>query len=455
MQKRIRPLTPAVHAVRAHARLAIGLVLAIATAGYALMQGVGASAFTAAYEAEDFQTAGTASRIAADGASGGTAVSFGNRAALPPADNPPAEPLPPEDIDHREYMHGVELVRYGGRDMLVFASNQYPPTSPPGEWEHDLFYSYIDPLDPRGSFDAKRLVSAPTAQEPASAAVNASGRLMVTAEDAQHSEYLDQTFGIWGPSLGPAVPYGAKLMPPQGGHSGHVAASGDKFLVSFSDGWIDGGGVDDLGTGDDVFGRVVNQDGTLGGMVDTAAGAASRDWWPIVAGSDSNWLQVWQRYGSAGTGGGTVIGAVIDRDGRKVRETSLYGNNRYYYYDVQYIPAIGRYLVVGSQNTVGNNGVAVLVDKAGVVVASKAGLPGTIREAQTVISADGRTAVYAVPDLGAAVLELSADSIMLRKTVAIDWDWDYMGTDGIFVGQSRVVFATGTQRGIRFIIADF
>ena len=149
------------------------------------------------------------------------------------------------------------------------------------------------------------------------------------------------------------------------------------------------------------------------------------------------------------------MGAVIDHSGHIDKELTIFSNNKYYYHDVQYVPALGMYLVTGSQNTSTNSGIAVLIDKNGNIVYTKTGLPNTNRESQTVVSDDGQTAVYAVPGLGAAVLDLTPNSITLRKTVSINWNWDYMGTDGIFTADNRVVFATGTQHGVRFITVDF
>jgi hypothetical protein len=325
---------------------------------------------------------------------------------------------------------------------------------PSGDWVDDIYYSYIDINNAAATFSAKPLVSRNLAQEPASAAVNSAGRLLVTSEDAEYSENFDQTYGIWDSALNPILTYGAKLMPPQGGHSGHVAASGDKFMVSFSDGWIDGGGVDNLGTGDDVFAKLVDNNGVAGSMINTDVGTATRAWWPIIAGSDTNWLMVWQRYGTAGTGGGTVVGDIIDHTGKIVKQMTIYSNNKYYYHDVQYIPSLGVYLVVGSQNSTTNSGVAVLVDKQGNVVSTTTGLPNTVREAHTVISADGKVAAYPAMGIGAAVLDVTSTSVKLRKTVALNWNWDYMGSAGIFVTPTRVLFATNSQKGVKFLNFD-
>lgn len=421
--------------------------------GYVLLESSRAASYAINSEAESAQVASNASYVEDAGASKQRAVRFGGTNYT----NPPRESVPPSYLDQRAWMHGLDLVKHNGKDMLIFSANNYPPTYPTNEWYHDIFYSYINPSNPSATFAPKNLVSDPVAQEPASAAVNSNGRLVITAEDAQFSDWLDQTFGMWSNTLGVIKDYGVKLQPPQGGHSGHVAASGDKFLVSFTDGWITGGGVDNLGSGDDVFGRIIYNDGSIGNLLNTSVNSSMdrRDWWPIVAGSDSNWIQVYQRHTTAGTGGGPVLGRTVSHTGAFGPEFTIYTNTKYYYYDIQYIPALERYLVVGAQNKATNNGVAVLLDKNGTVVHTKTGLPNTVRESQTVVSDDGRTGVYTAEGIGAAVIDITATSVTLRKTVPLDWEWGYMSTDGVFVNSNRVLFATGTQRGIRFLTVNF
>jgi hypothetical protein len=359
----------------------------------------------------------------------------------------------PNTDDQREYMHGMDIVKHDGKWMVTFSANNYPPTQPSGDWIHNVYYSYIDACNAAATFAAKSLWTAANAQEPASSAVNTSGRLAVTVEDASiNPQTLDQTFRLYG-ATGPTQIKGTtQLMPPQGGHSGHVAAAGSRFGVSFSDGWIDGGGVDNLGTGDDVFFRAFDENGNLAPITNTAVGS-NRDWWPIIAGSDDSFLQVWQRYGGAGTGGGKVMGAIIGTDGHIIKPAfDIFTNDKYYYHDVQWIPAIQRYLVVGSQNTTTNAGIAVLLDKAGNVVSTKANLPNTIREGQTVVNDAGTKAVYP-GGTGAVVLDVTATGVTLAKQVPLSWNWTYMGTDGVFADDTTVLFATGTQQGVKFLNA--
>jgi hypothetical protein len=349
-------------------------------------------------------------------------------------------------------MHGMDIVKHNGKTRVIFSANQYPPVQPSGDWVHNVFQTVIDPCNAAATASVSVLWSAANAQEPASSAVNSNGKLSVTVEDAAlNPQTLDQTFRIWDQAL-VQTKGTTQLMPPQGGHSGHVAASGARFGVSFSDGWVDGGGVDNNGTGDDIFFRTYDETGAMSALTNTAVGTANRDWWPIVAGSDTNFLQVWQRYGGTpGTGGGKVMGAIISPTGQIVKPAfDIFTNDKYYYHDVQYVPQIGMYLVVGSLNQASNAGVAYLIDKAGNVVYGLTGLPNTIREGQTVISDDGTKAVYPGGP-GAVVLDLTATQIFMNKTVALNWNYDYMGTDGVFADPTHVVFATGTQQGVKFL----
>lgn len=363
--------------------------------------------------------------------------------------------------DQRAYMHGVNFLKIDGKDLLVFSSNNYTPTLPSGDWVHDVNYSWVDINSASGLLnanDVSKLVNRDQAQEPASAAVNTNGNMLVTCEDAEyHPEELDQTFGIWDKSLTPTTEYGVPLMTGhnaenQGGHSGHTAASGDKFLVTFCDGWIDEGGVDGLGTGDDIFARIVNEDGTMGSLIETKVDANSRDWWPVVAGSDTNWLQVWQKYITPEVGG-EVYGAITNPDGTVGTPFLITDNSKYYYYDVNYVPEIDRYVVTGSR---ADGGFISLIDKTGQIVLTQTGLPDTVREARTAFRqvGDKIIAVYPTLPTGEAVVELTGSTIELKKTITGNHVWTYMGTDGVFSSDTNVLFATGTSAGIQFINVD-
>ncbi|MBC7951790.1 MAG: hypothetical protein H7Z12_08250 [Rhodospirillaceae bacterium] len=148
-----------------------------------------------------------------------------------------------------------------------------------GNWTHDVFVA-----DAGTPTQPKPLIVAPEAQEPASAAISSDGRIMVTMEDGWNTDSeTTQRFGLYNADLTPVAAY------PQ-----LVAAAGRRFVVFYSDGWVKGGGVDDLGSGQDVMARIFDSDGHLLRHVAIASGRS--DWWPVLASSDRRTLLVWQRF---------------------------------------------------------------------------------------------------------------------------------------------------------------
>jgi hypothetical protein len=170
---------------------------------------------------------------------------------------------PAADGDHRAWQHGVNLVKVGEKLLLVWGSAGNPPRpNLGGPWPHDVYYAWLD--DPAAAGGApvepQVLVSRPEAQEPPSVAVNSRGTVLMTTEDGNGS--INQQAGLWGSSLGVLRRYPFTIK--RGGHSGHAAALGDRFLVAYGEGWAEGGGWRGLGTGRHVFARVVGDTGTLG-----------------------------------------------------------------------------------------------------------------------------------------------------------------------------------------------
>lgn len=358
-----------------------------------------------------------------------------------------------ESVDRRRYLHGVNLIPVDERYLLVFSSNSYPPRLGT-RWDHDIFYSWIDPTDPR--LDVQLLVSHDEAQEPASAAINAQGKILITNEDGSNG--INQFASIWNSDLTPIVSY-PDMMVRRGGHSGHAAALHDRFLVVYGEGWIQEGGVDDLGTGDDIWGRIINGNGVLGPEIEVSVGDETRDWWPIVAASDAEALVVWQRYHSETDEDGNTIesasleGAIVDATGSVQSRLRIASTVDYYVYDVQYVSSLRLFLVIGSDS---DGGFSALINPAGRIVAQRHGLPRTIREASTAVTGGqvGATAVYPTAPTGVAVLALGNRSINLIDTIAGDMEWDGIGTDGVFVSPSKVLFAAGSIDGIDLVSFD-
>lgn len=348
--------------------------------------------------------------------------------------------------DHRAWQHGINLLHVNGRWLVIWSSwGAYPepvPT-PEGNWAHDVYYSWLDPNDPQ--LDPQTLVSAPEAQEPASAAVSASGRILMSCEDGNPD--INQHAGLWDADLNPLVGYPMNVR--TGGHSGHVAALGDQFLVAYSEGWIDGGGVDNLGTGDDVWARVIGDDGAMGPEIPISVNPAPdrRDWWPEVAASDRNWLEVWQRYPSD-----TLHGAIINPDGTRGPEFQITDHIRFYYYNASYLPSLGLYAVFGTRD---DGGFVSLIDRQGNVVLTRTRLPETVRESR-LVSRHGRrgavvTAIYPTLPTGVAVLKITDRNVLLDKVVPGTLEWDYMGTDGAFISPHKALLATLSKQGLQFV----
>jgi hypothetical protein len=156
----------------------------------------------------------------------------------------------------------------------------------------------------------------------------------------------------------------------RGGHSGHVAALGDRFLVAYGEGWVQGAGWRGLGTGQRVFARVVGDTGRLGREVALTPpwAADPRDGWPLVAASDRNWLVVWQRYPEL-----TLQAALIDAAGPLVtRRRIIDGLPPRYACDVAFAPPLGSFVVAGST---GEGGFAALVSPTGKIVTIRRGTP--------------------------------------------------------------------------------
>ncbi|MDB5805206.1 MAG: hypothetical protein JWN73_2528 [Betaproteobacteria bacterium] len=351
-----------------------------------------------------------------------------------------------EGEDHRAWQHGIDLLRVGDRLLLVWGSAGNPPRpNLGGDWPHDVYCDWLEMPAAAGdvTIHPRLLVSRPEAQEPPSAAINSKGVILVTAEDGE--DEINQRAGLWNARLEPLRPY--PFMIRRGGHSGHAAALEERFLVVYGEGWQEGGGFMNRGTGRDVHARIVDGAGRPGPEIHLARG--HRDGWPLVAASDRNWLAVWQRYE-----GPSLYCAVIDAGGRASAPRLVAdGLPIRYAYDVAYCAALGRYVVAGNR---GGQGFVALLDRAGAVLSLQGGLPPLASESRVLICAggDGTLAVYPVAPQGIAVLRLGAASVELLRVVAHPQRWDYMGTTGWFAGETRVLFATLTTQGVRAFAFD-
>jgi len=347
-----------------------------------------------------------------------------------------------DTADHRAWQHGIDLISVGNRLLVVWGSPGNPPKpNVGGDWQHDVYFSWLD--GEAAQVAPQVLVSKPEAQEPPSTAINAKGTILMTTEDGNGG--INQQAGLWDSSLRVVKKY--PMLIRRGGHSGHVAAMGNRFLVTYGEGWVDGGGFMGRGTSKDVLARIVEDDGTLRREVKlTEDGPGRRDGWPLVAGSDRNWLVVWQRYPEL-----TLQAALIDGTGAvAARRRIIDGLPLRYAYDVGFAPQLGRFVAAGSSGT---GGFVSLVSLTGEVVTTRQGLPPMASESRIVLGWDGMrlTGAYPVRPRGIAVVRIGADTVDLVKLVDHPYEWDYTGTTGVFTSPGRLLFATLSKEGMKLV----
>ncbi|MCF6286667.1 MAG: hypothetical protein L3K26_15955 [Candidatus Hydrogenedentes bacterium] len=351
--------------------------------------------------------------------------------------------------DLRSFQHGIDFVPGAeGRWWLIWSSSGHPPTGPDdeGNWPHDVYRASIDPKAP--AIAPELFIRRPEAQEPASAAATTDGNIMVTMEDGWNARnVLAQRYGVYDATLAPVRAYPRDVY--DGGHSGHVAAAGNHFVVFYSDEWVSGGGVDDLGSGDDVLARVYDSKGSFLYPKRIAVGTETRDWWPEVAGSERVACLVWQRFVDGETHADLMVAMLDVETGRLfLKPTKLKGNLAYYTYSVAWLPLVERFLVLGAYDDGG--GFGVLLDESGGVKAESRSLPPLVRESQSIVREDGNRVTVVQPSHpnGLMVLSVSSNAITVGKGIEDGYNWKYAGTDGIFLDRNNVYIVSLSSKGL-------
>lgn len=328
--------------------------------------------------------------------------------------------------DPRAAMHGIGSARrVDGGYWVFFSSSGLPPRGPDftGRWRHDIYVAEWQPGQPALS-PARVFLQRPEAQEPVSVAQSASGRILLTFEDGwTHRGSVTQHFALYGPDLKAIAPYPQEVEP--GGHSGHAAAVGEHFVVFYSDGWITGGGVDDLGTGNGVYAKVYDGRGRLVQAVNVAH--AEREWWPLVAGGRERALLLWQQYVPGETHARLRFAALEPLSGALSEPVTVDEPLRYYTYGLGYVAELARFVLAGARED--GTGFARLVDESGRVAASLDCMPPPVREAAPLVL--GRRAYWPVADGGLLVLDLSARGIHPVGRIKLPAPWFEIGSLGL------------------------
>ena len=354
----------------------------------------------------------------------------------------------PDQTDLRVYMHGIETAKGAdGRYLIFFSSSRIPPTGPDqqGNWTHDVYLSTWASSDARISL-ARIFIQKPEAQEPVSVAQTTDGHIMVSFEDGWNTPNgVNQRYGVYEPTLQPIAPYPLDIA--SGGHSGHVAAVGNNFVAFYSEDWIAGDGVDNLGTGNGVYAKVYDSRGQALRAIDIALNL--REWWPMIAGSPSRALLVWQQFVPGQIYANLKIAILDPQTGTVTGQQVLQSNLQYYTYKTEYVPAIDRFLVTGT--TIAGKGFAYLITNSGQITARLLCMPATVREAG--IAVNGAKVYTPTQDNRLLHLALTPSSISLAAVQVSPVQWSYIGSIGLMRNSSQIHWVSLSKTGIQE--ADF
>ncbi|AOJ79051.1 hypothetical protein WJ35_23330 [Burkholderia ubonensis] len=350
--------------------------------------------------------------------------------------------------DPRRFMHGIGVADAGnGKRWIFFSSSGIPPRGAlsNGNWPHDVYVGEWSPGSAHTTH-VRTFISRPEAQEPVSVAQNDRGDLFVTFEDGWNApQEVSQRYGVYRRDLKPVKPYPNDVE--SGGHSGHVAAVGERFVVFYSADWVDGGGVDNLGTGGGVYLKTYDAAGRLLNHVPVAP--HSREWWPVIAGSPHRALLVWQKFIKDSTNA-MLEYALFDPATAKLEKLGeLSEAIRYYVYAAAYVPAIDRFIVVTT--TADRRGAAMLIDPDGRRTARLDCLPAAVRESG--IGVAGAHAYVPTRDGRLLTLALSPTGMTVSGVQRSPIPWGATGIVGFPARAAAMHFVSLTPTGVRE--ADF
>ncbi|MEE3362163.1 MAG: hypothetical protein VZQ84_01240 [Anaerovoracaceae bacterium] len=366
--------------------------------------------------------------------------------------------------DQREAAHGMNFIRTGEDSGWLIWSDQYGRESSDGNWNHDIHAEKIDLGAPSVSAsDFRTLVSAPEAQEPASASLTGDGEIFVTFEDGYDNgdSVLSQRYVLFDRDLNVIKRYehsrdtgrGSTVM--TGGHSGHVSSTSDRTVVFWCEGWKDGGGVGGLGSGENVGITVYNNEGDRVSQR-WIANDSGRNWWPLTASSRTSTLLLWQKYVD-GKDHACLMAAVYDPvNDRMIKKPANLDpalKLRYYTYSCVSLGDTGGFLVMATRTD--GTAAVYLLDDDGSVKAVSRRMPGIIREGTPAVRYSGGsyTVVYPNTNGGATRLTVNGQKIKETESTAGKYMWNYRGTAGFFDTSENVWFAVLEEDGPRLVKA--
>lgn len=342
----------------------------------------------------------------------------------------PKQAQPIEDM--RRYAHGVSIVG----DSVLWSEHS-------GEqrkegWTHDIYKKEI------GQSHIDTLVANPEAQEPVSAS-STNDTILITYEDGFDStNNISQRFKVYDYDW-QLINEGTLL---NGGHSGHSASTDSHHVIFWSNGWVNGGGVNELGSGKEVIVSAVSNEGKLLHEIKLSE-ADDRDSWPLLAASDDNALLVWQKFNKDASKAALYF-AVYDPETNKMTAspTELMPEIEFYMYSVSYVPATDQYVVTAQTN---EGGKLLLLSKDGELI-DQIDVPTLVREANPAIQGD--TLVFPQMPASYFTVQVSDNRLRLHPSKSVDMKWGTTGTAGVFTEEHIVYFATLNKEGLQEVVVN-
>ena len=367
--------------------------------------------------------------------------------------------------DDRKSAHGLSIINnpVNGKMFLIWADN-YGGDSEKEAWEHDIYYKELtENISEEDINSAKKLlIKANEAQEPASASVSGDGKIIITFEDGDNAgdSELAQRYAVYDENMNVIKEYPCTIA--LGGHSGHAASTDNRHVVFWSEGWVDGGGVDNLGSGDDVWITALTTDGDILSTKKIAVGEKTRDWWPMVAASKKKVLLLWQRfikdekYASLCTAVyDPVKNDFVGKNGKKTGYTKPHiikgTKTSYYNYNAVWSEVLDVFVVNYTDSA--GTGKILLIDENGKIkktIGKNAELPSFVREALPAYIAGNRKVKLIYPSSKNEYFMITIKKIKVKgkenfkikiskeKKLA---EWGYRGIVGV-----------GIEKGKRFFI---
>ena len=342
----------------------------------------------------------------------------------------PQPPQPTEDL--RYYAHGVSIV-----ENSVLWSEKSDEERESG-WTHDIYKKEI------GQTQVETLVSNPEAQEPVSAS-STEETIIITYEDGYDTaNNVAQRYKLYNDNW--ELLHEGTLL--EGGHSGHVGSTNTHHVIFWSHDWVNGGGVNELGTGKEVIVSAISNEGEPLHEINLSQ-ADERVSWPMLATSDDNALLVWQHFNDEATEAALHF-AVYNTatNSLTVAPSELLPQVDFYTYSISYVQATEQY-VVAAQTKKG--GTLLLLSKDGELI-DQIDAPDLVREANPAVQEN--TLVFPQMPNSYFTVQVSDDQLQLQSSGELEVKWGTSGTTGMFLDAQHIYFATLNKEGLEEITVE-